>query len=203
MLARHSLIATLITAAAVPAITHADTHTVYVFNREYSQNNPNQVPPTSLPEDPTINVGDTVHWVHVAGFHTVTSCGGMTESFESGTMMTPGESFDHTFTHAGVFGYYCVFHGFDAGGGVAQGMAGIVTVIDAPPACTADVGTAGGQPGQDGALDNNDFIAFITFFFEQSPVADMAQPVGEPGSDGAWDNNDFIAFITHFFNGCG
>ena len=71
-----------------------------------------------------------------------------------------------------------------------------------PPTCTADIGTAGGEPGQDGLLDNNDFIAFITYFFAQDPIADMGTAGGEPGSDTLWDNNDFIAFINHFFDGC-
>ncbi len=203
MLYHRSLAAALLCAAALPTVAPADTFTVYVFNREYSQNNPATVPPTSLPDDPTISVGDTVHWVLSAGFHTVDSCSGMTETFNSGMMFTPGESFDHTFTHAGVFGYYCLFHGIDNGDGTGSIMAGTVTVIDAPPACPADIGIAGGEPGQDGALDNNDFIAFITYFFDQNPIADMGVPGGGPGQDGLFDNNDFIAFISHFFDGCG
>ena len=65
----------------------------------------------------------------------------------------------------------------------------------------ADIGAAGGEPGSDEHLDNNDFIAFITFFFEQNAIADMGVAGGEPGSDSTWDNNDFIAFINHFFAG--
>ena len=69
-----------------------------------------------------------------------------------------------------------------------------------PTACSAaDVGVAGGEPGQDNLLDNNDFIAFINFFFAQDPIADQGQAGGEYGSDSLWDNNDFIAFINHFF----
>ena len=79
---------------------------------------------------------------------------------------------------------------------------GACFVTDTPPACPADVGTAGGEPGQDGLLDNNDFIAFINFFFEQNPIADQGVAGGEYGSDGLYDNNDFIAFINHFFDGC-
>ena len=72
----------------------------------------------------------------------------------------------------------------------------------AAPACPADLGAAGGEPGQDGLLDNNDFIAFINYFFEQNPLADKGVAGGEPGSDGLFDNNDFIAFINYFFDGC-
>jgi hypothetical protein len=41
----------------------------------------------------------------------------------------------------------------------------------ATPRCPADLGSAGGLYGQDGALDNNDFISFINLFFDQSPLA--------------------------------
>ncbi|MFT3683510.1 MAG: GC-type dockerin domain-anchored protein [Phycisphaerales bacterium] len=188
--------------AAAPAPAPADTFTVYVFNREFSQNNPAQDPPPGLPDDPTIHVGDTIHWVLSEGFHTVDSCSGMTESFSSGTMTTPGASFDHTFTHSGVFGYYCLFHGFDNGDGTGGGMAGQVTVIGTVTLCTADLGMQGGLPGQDGQLDNNDFIAFINYFFAHDPHADLGVQGGIPGQDGAYDNNDFIAFINYFFQGC-
>ena len=66
----------------------------------------------------------------------------------------------------------------------------------------ADVGIAGGLPGSDNTLDNNDFIAFINYFFALDPIADMGVAGGLPGSDSTWDNNDFIAFINHFFAGC-
>jgi hypothetical protein len=66
----------------------------------------------------------------------------------------------------------------------------------------ADVGSAGGAPGADGLLNNNDFIAFITFFFNNDPHADVGMAGGVVGSDGLYNNNDFIAFITLFFNGC-
>ncbi|MBY0307478.1 MAG: hypothetical protein K2Q09_01930, partial [Phycisphaerales bacterium] len=69
------------------------------------------------------------------------------------------------------------------------------------PCGPGDVGGAGGLAGSDSRLDNNDFIAFITLFFEQNPTADMGMGGGLAGSDGAWDNNDFIAFINNFFAG--
>ena len=71
-----------------------------------------------------------------------------------------------------------------------------------PVGCPADLGTAGGVPGHDGLLDNNDFIAFINFFFAGDPRADFGRAGGQAGSDGAYDNNDFIAFINAFFGGC-
>jgi hypothetical protein len=66
----------------------------------------------------------------------------------------------------------------------------------------ADLGAAGGVPGSDGALDNNDFIAFINYFFASDPHADKGVAGGLPGSDGLYNNNDFIAFISLFFSGC-
>ena len=89
---------------------------------------------------------------------------------------------------------------WESGSGAAVGM----TIIGntSTPACIADVGVAGGGAGHDGMLDNNDFIAFINYFFAQNPIADMGVAGGLPGSDNTWDNNDFIAFITAFFNGC-
>jgi hypothetical protein len=77
-----------------------------------------------------------------------------------------------------------------------------VTEADTTPACLADLGIQGGLAGQDGALDNNDFISFITFFFNADSRADLGIQGGLPGTDGALDNNDFISFITLFFNGC-
>lgn len=76
------------------------------------------------------------------------------------------------------------------------------TKPNTPPPCSpADVGSAGGLPGSDGSLDNNDFIVFINRFFEQSATADVGSAGGLPGSDGLFDNNDFIVFINQFFDG--
>jgi hypothetical protein len=73
----------------------------------------------------------------------------------------------------------------------------------APAGCgPADLGRQGGLPGSDGSLDNNDFIAFINYFFASDPLADQGIQGGLPGHDGHFDNNDFIAFINHFFAGC-
>lgn len=69
----------------------------------------------------TIPVGTTVIWEYDAALpHTVTSD---TNVFNSGTM-GEGDTFSFTFDEAGVFPYYCTFHG-GAGG---NGMSGIVNV---------------------------------------------------------------------------
>ncbi|MFT3686814.1 MAG: GC-type dockerin domain-anchored protein [Phycisphaerales bacterium] len=80
-----------------------------------------------------------------------------------------------------------------------------VTAFDAlftAHCCPADIGLQGGLPGRDGALDNNDFIVFISHFFNHNNIADMGVQGGLPGHDGQFDNNDFIAFIGLFFQGC-
>ena len=66
----------------------------------------------------------------------------------------------------------------------------------------ADVGAAGGVPGRDGLYDNNDFIAFINYFFNTDTLADIGRAGGVLGEDGLFDNNDFIVFINQFFGGC-
>jgi len=65
----------------------------------------------------------------------------------------------------------------------------------------ADMGSQGGQPGADGVLDNNDFIAFIDYFFNNDPRADVGAQGGVRGVDQKLDNNDFISFIDAFFQG--
>jgi len=66
----------------------------------------------------------------------------------------------------------------------------------------ADVGSQGGVAGADGVLDNNDFVVFINYFFNQNPIADKGMQGGVAGADGQFDNNDFIVFIDQFFAGC-
>ena len=91
---------------------------------------------------------------------------------------------------------------WESGSGAAIGLRVLGTTYT-PPACPADLGVGGGGPGSDGLLDNNDFIAFITYFFASDARADVGIAAGLPGHDGAWDNNDFIAYINLFFDGCG
>lgn len=84
------------------------------------------------------------------------------------------------------------------------GVANLVTLIEGrtTPACRADIGVQGGGYGQDGALDNNDFVSFIDLFFAQNTAGDLGQQGGLYGHDGLFDNNDFVSFIDLFFAGC-
>lgn len=91
------------------------------------------------------------------------------------------------------------------GGGLIFGISGnffIRAIIESASECPADIGIDGGFGGQDGVLNNNDFIAFISYFFTSNPIADMGRAGGEPGADLVFDNNDFIVFINRFFAGC-
>ena len=104
----------------------AATTTVHVFDFNFSVN------PSGQPiVDPTINLGDTVHWVWDSGVHSTTSVAGLTESWDSGNH-SPAFSFDHIFTHLGLFWYYCDIHGSDNGDGTASGMSGTIDVVPGP-----------------------------------------------------------------------
>ncbi len=98
--------------------------------------------------DPTINVGDTVHWIWDSSFHSTTSVAGLAESWNSGVLSAgrPTVTFDHTFSQAGSFPYYCSLHGFDNGDGTAGGMAGVVHVnaVAEPASCLLAIVCIGG-----------------------------------------------------------
>jgi hypothetical protein len=68
--------------------------------------------------------------------------------------------------------------------------------------CRADLGKQGGVGGFDGILDNNDFVVFINYFFNNDQRADFASVGGLAPGDGVLNNNDFIGFIDAFFAGC-
>jgi plastocyanin len=73
------------------------------------------------PKEITVPVGTTVVWENSSSLrHTVTADDG---SFDSGPLGA-GDTFEFTFTQAGVVPYHCEFHG--AAGGV--GMSGTITV---------------------------------------------------------------------------
>ena len=101
----------------------ATTIVVHVFDFDFSTN-----PPGQPIVDPTIKLGDTIQWVWDEGFHSATSAAGQAESWDS-DILGPGDVFEHTFTHLGIFNYYCLPHGGDLGGGHVDGMAGSITVV--------------------------------------------------------------------------
>jgi len=84
------------------------------------------------PADITINVGDTVEWTNVQGFHNVdgrtSTYPNNPESFFSGSPAGPGWTYEHVFSAAGTYDYDCTPH-------AGLGMVGTVTVE--APAATA------------------------------------------------------------------
>ena len=85
--------------------------------------------------------------------------------------------------------------------GTTSGGAIYRIVADGPQPALADTGQQGGIEGADGAFDNNDFVVFIDWFFNNDPRADMGAQGGIRGVDQALDNNDFVIFIDAFFEG--
>ncbi|HYD01516.1 MAG TPA: GC-type dockerin domain-anchored protein [Phycisphaerales bacterium] len=70
------------------------------------------------------------------------------------------------------------------------------------PCGPADMAGQAAEPGGDALLDNNDFIGFIAWFFQNNMLTDLGHTGGLIGPDGRLDNNDFIAFVDLFFAGC-
>ncbi|MFW6206481.1 MAG: plastocyanin/azurin family copper-binding protein [Gemmatimonadota bacterium] len=71
------------------------------------------------PSQATITTGTTVTWENVGAVdHTVTADG---HSRWDEAILSPGESFEHTFDEVGAFDYVCRFH---------AGMDGSITVVD-------------------------------------------------------------------------
>jgi hypothetical protein len=70
------------------------------------------------------------------------------------------------------------------------------------PCGASDIAGQGAAPGFDQRLDNNDFVLFINWFFEQDSRADRAGSGASAGADGVLDNNDFVKFIQDFFMAC-
>lgn len=109
----------------------------------------------------TINVGDTVTWSNVAGFHTVTECAEghdpcpLPGGFNSG-QLEAGDTFSFTFNNAGSFEYYCAFHPSE--------MRGVVVVQQPTP-----TPSPAGQPTADAT----------------TPPATTPAPVSVPRTGGA------------------
>jgi plastocyanin len=132
----------------------------------------------------TIQAGDTVHWVNHMGNHTVTADD---SSFRSGNIMSAPWTFDHTFTTAGEFPYYCENHG--GPGQPVSGynfyMNGKVVVQAAPPPFEINQGISGAwfnpaTGGQGFLVDvypttHFMFIAWFTYD-EAAALMSAAQP---------------------------
>jgi LPXTG-motif cell wall-anchored protein len=121
----------LVLALGPASIAGAASKTVSIGDNFYS------------PASVTISVGDTVTWTNNgAAPHTATADNG---SFDSSpgcpanvdACLQPGDTYSHTFSAAGTFGYFCKVHG--------QSMSGTVVVQG---------GGGGTEPGPSGTLPN-------------------------------------------------
>jgi plastocyanin len=87
---------------------------------------------TNMDIDLTVEVGDTVRWTWVSGFHNVVS--GFPGDPDEGVLFESGEptdevgmTFSYTFLETGVVGYHCEIH-------EDMGMISQVTVVPGPGA---------------------------------------------------------------------
>ena len=78
------------------------------------------------PNELTVDVGDTVKWNNVEGFHNVVPDVGnaVDINFTSGDPASSPWTFEFTFDTPGVFSYFCVIH-------LSAGMTGVITVQEA------------------------------------------------------------------------
>jgi plastocyanin len=121
----------------LPASAIGQTVTVDVVDFDFVN------PSTGLHFDPVIPVGGTVRWNWVNGFHSTTAAVGQADFWDSGPVVPPPFTFDHTFNVAGTFNYYCRAHGIDAGGGQVAGMSGFVQVVPEPSLLLLTAGVFG------------------------------------------------------------
>jgi len=115
--------------ALSPRAAKAGIVTVDIFNLGFGDFTP---PAGGTPRNPTINVGDTIHWILREGLHDTQNQPGSAETWNSGLLLTPGSTFDHTFTQVGTFGYFCSVHSFPDASGQFVGMTGTITVVAVP-----------------------------------------------------------------------
>jgi trimeric autotransporter adhesin len=144
------------------------------------------------PQNVTINVGDTIHWVWKAPDHSTTSVIGSAIPWDSGVSTQVGHTFDVTFDQAGTFNYYCKIHGFDNGNGTAGGMAGTITVQSAATLSSIEVtpanpSTPAGETQQftaTGVLSDNtttDLTTQVNWDSSNTNVASISNSNGTEG----------------------
>jgi len=112
-------------ALAASAASAGDTYNITLEGLNFVYNGQ-----TNTDIDLTINVGDTVEWTWVSGFHNVSS--GFPGDPGAGTLFrsgdptgTAGTMFSYTFIDPGVVGFHCEIH-------ESLGMVSQVTVVPAP-----------------------------------------------------------------------
>ncbi len=108
------------------------------------------------PATVNINVGDTVTWVQRGSNHDTVSTTGL---WSSG-ILSPGQTFSHTFNTPGTFGYFCTPHR-------SAGMVGTVNVAGAPNTPPTVAVTA---PNNGGTFLTTDTITFSAIAADNGSV---------------------------------
>ncbi|HVM59612.1 MAG TPA: hypothetical protein VMV72_02000 [Verrucomicrobiae bacterium] len=116
-----SILALVCFAFCCAGTARAATNTIYIFNFNFGA-----LPNTHI--DPVINLGDTVTWVWTNGHHSTTAAPGQLESWDSGQQtFGSATNFSHTFTHLGVYNYYCTVHSQSTGCRMVAPLIGTMT----------------------------------------------------------------------------
>ena len=166
---------------------------------------------TFVPNDVTINVGDTVRWTNGGGQHNVWA----DDNSFGNDISISNWTYSHTFTAAGNNPYYCQVHSAP-GQDINLAMSGIVRVRQAdPPAFVINQGIPGSwfNPATSGSgllIDVASdpkfmFVAWFTYEKPQpTPLAGHAAPLPKVGAPenrwmtagGSWEGN--VANLTLF-----
>jgi plastocyanin len=128
-----------------------------------------------VPNDITINAGDTVHWANQGGVHNVVADDG---SFVSSNGQSGSWTFDRTFSQAGTVLYHCSVHS-GPGQNISTSMNGRITVVGATaPAFSINQGISGGwfnpsTAGQGFLIDvrPSDKFMFVAWFTYETAEA--------------------------------
>ena len=151
----------------------------------------------------TITLADGVSYPEFAGLvaSVYSACGGapIASSFTLGDAPSDSLSFAVNPSSNYIIRIASVI-AFSSGNPVYMGS----FTLSAPvAACSlADLVGGGGNPPADGALDGNDFQAFLNAFGASEPLADIVGGDGNPPADENVDGNDFQAFLNAFGAGC-
>lgn len=140
-----------------------------------------------VPNDITINAGDTVRWTNVEGVHNVAADDGAFRSAVSGSNWV----YNQTFGEPGVVRYYCEVHsapGLD----IDNAMSGRITVLPAAPAFAINRGISGAwfnppTSGQGFLIDvepQTQFMFVAWFTYERAGATTSAGKLG--ATDHRW-----------------
>lgn len=132
-----------------------------------------------VPNDITINAGDTVHWANQNGTHNVVADNG---TFISSNGQSGNWTFDRTFTQAGTVLYHCSVHS-GPGQNINTSMNGRIIVQSAAPAFAINQGISGGwfnpsTSGQGFLIDvrPSDKFIFVAWFTYEAAAAPADAP---------------------------